>query len=220
MSRSTAKSKGGAPRARDAVRERILGAAFAAFTEHGFAATSTLEIATRARVSKRKLYALFGSKQHMLVACISERARRLRLPAEWGAPHSRPGLEASLVRFGSVLLTELSEPNVVALYRLAASEADRSPEVARALDLYGRQASYAALREILDSAQSAGLLLDADAGSLVTQYMSLLLDDLLMSLALGLRGRPDTHEIARRAAEATRAVLHAAGGHVHTLRGP
>ena len=56
------------------VRGRILAAAFSAFTERGFAETSTLEIATRARASKRELYALFGSKQDMLIACISERA--------------------------------------------------------------------------------------------------------------------------------------------------
>jgi AcrR family transcriptional regulator len=38
-----------------AVRERILEAAFAAFMKSGYAMTSTLEIATRARVSKREL---------------------------------------------------------------------------------------------------------------------------------------------------------------------
>ena len=67
---------GGEPRSVP-VRGRILEAAFSAFTERGFAETSTLEIATRARASKRELYALFGSKQDMLVACISERAKRL-----------------------------------------------------------------------------------------------------------------------------------------------
>ena len=67
-------------------RQRILDAAFSAFMEQGFAATSTLEIATRARVSKRELYALVGSKQEMLAACISERANRLRMPADLPAP--------------------------------------------------------------------------------------------------------------------------------------
>src|SRR5258708_30208223 len=64
------------------VRERILEAAFAAFMKSGYATTSTLEIATRARVSKRELYALVGNKQEMLIACISEPARRLDLPAD------------------------------------------------------------------------------------------------------------------------------------------
>jgi AcrR family transcriptional regulator len=43
------------------MRERILRAAFLAFMEDGYAGTSTLDIATRAKVSKRDLYANFGS---------------------------------------------------------------------------------------------------------------------------------------------------------------
>ena len=62
------------------VRQRILSAALSAFMESGYAQTSTLEIATRAHVSKRALYSLFGNKQAMLVACISERAQRLKAP--------------------------------------------------------------------------------------------------------------------------------------------
>ena len=58
------------------VRARILEAAFSAFMERGFAATSTLEIATRARASKRELYAEFASKQDMLLGCIRQRAER------------------------------------------------------------------------------------------------------------------------------------------------
>ena len=42
-------------------RERVLAAAFAVFRKRGFSAASTLEIATRAQVSKRDLYALFRS---------------------------------------------------------------------------------------------------------------------------------------------------------------
>src|SRR5260370_1102219 len=64
-----------------AVRKRILEAAFAAFRKSGDATASTLEIATRARVSKRELYALVGNKQEMLIACIRERAQRFDVSA-------------------------------------------------------------------------------------------------------------------------------------------
>jgi AcrR family transcriptional regulator len=188
-------------------RERIVAAACAVFTERGFAAASTLEIATRAKVSKRELYSLFGSKQQMLVTCIAERASRMRLPADWQAPRTQRELEAGLVEFGSVLLHELTDPDVIALYRLAVAEADRSPEVAQALDVHGRQAADAALREVLEAARSAHLLNDADVDALVNRFMSMLLDDLLMSLALGLRKRPGKHEIVRRAFEAAETVL-------------
>ena len=64
---------------RDA-RLRILEATFEALVEHGYAGTSTREIARRAKVSKRELYAIFGSKQGILAAMIEGRAARMHLP--------------------------------------------------------------------------------------------------------------------------------------------
>src|SRR5258708_40270217 len=77
-------------------RRRILDAAFAAFMEGGYAGTSTLEIATRARVSKRELYTLVGSKQEMLAACIGERAKRLQVPADLPDPRDPERLARGL----------------------------------------------------------------------------------------------------------------------------
>jgi AcrR family transcriptional regulator len=188
-------------------RERIVAAACEAFIERGFAAASTLEIATRANVSKRELYSLFGSKQQLLVTCIAERASRMRLPAARQAPRNGRELRAVLVQFGAALLHELSAPDVVALYRLAVSEADRSPEVAQALDLHGRQAACAALRDVLQAARSAHMLDTIEIDALVNRFMSALLDDVLMRLALGIRKRPSEREIARWAFAAAETVL-------------
>src|ERR1700761_7043583 len=140
------------------VRGRILEAAFAAFTEAGFAETSTLEIATRARVSKRELYALFGSKQEMLIACISERAKRLKMPADLPEPRDRATFAHTLSTFGAQLLREVSEPAVVAVFRLAISEAVRAPEVGRMLNDIGIETSRGALRELMGRAREAKLI--------------------------------------------------------------
>ena len=212
-SRSRARNRPSARRTGPAVRrnsprERILAAAFAAFTARGYAAASTLEIATRARVSKRELYALFGNKEQMLITCIAERARRMHAPAtESAAPRDRRELEATLVSFGAVLIAELSDPDVVALQRLAIAEADRSPEVGRALEIYGRGTCARALRELLAAARRSALRADADVGALADRFLSVLLGDLPMSLALALRRPPAGEEIERRARDAARAVL-------------
>ena len=189
------------------MRERILAAAFGTFAQHGFARASTLEIATRAKVSKRELYALFGNKQEMLVTCISERAMRMRLPAGWPVPRNRQDLQAGLVEIGAVLMREISDPDVIAVYRIAVAEAERAPEVAQALDRYGRQAASAALQEFLESAQSAGLLAAGNPGPMVSRFMVLLLEGLVMNLALGVVKRPSANEIRRRATEASQAFL-------------
>jgi AcrR family transcriptional regulator len=207
----------GQPGSEEPLRSRILTAAFIAFKQHGYAQASTLEIATRARVSKRELYAQFGNKQQMLVACISERARRMRLPADRPAIRDRQDLEKALAEFGAVLLREISDPDVIAVFRLAIAEADRSPEVAQALDAHGRRASAAALREMLEQARSAGLLETADSAAACDQFFALLLGDLVMSLALGLAERPGSKEIRGRAREAAEAFLQL---HPETARPP
>src|SRR6266851_7664982 len=189
-----------------AVRERILDAAFAAFMKNGYATTSTLEIATRARVSKRELYALVGNKQEMLMACISERAKRFDVPAELPVLRDREILAQVLASFGAKLVREISDPAVIAVFRLAIGEAVQAPEVARALDSIGREASRAALRKIMDRAQASGLLTGRPA-ELAEQFAGLLWGLLMVSLLLGVAERPSPREIAGRASDAAAAFL-------------
>jgi AcrR family transcriptional regulator len=187
-------------------RQRILDAAFAAFMENGYAETSTLEIATRARVSKRELYTLVGSKQEMLVACIGERAKRLQVPADLPEPRDRDSLARALATFGTQLLRETSDPTVIAVFRLAIAEAMRAPEVARALDSVGAETSRAALREVMTRARSAGLL-SGHPAEMAEHFAGLLWGNLMLSLLLRVAERPNPREIARRARDATAAFL-------------
>lgn len=189
-----------------AVRGRILEAAFAAFMKNGYAATSTLEIATRARVSKRELYATVGNKQEMLIGCISERARRLRVAADLPVPDDRETLARVLASFGTRLVREIGDPAVIAVFRLAIAEAAHAPAVARALDSIGREASRAALRKIMAQAQASGLLKGRPA-ELAEQFSGLLWGNLMTSLLLGVAERPSPREIAGRARDAAAAFL-------------
>jgi AcrR family transcriptional regulator len=188
------------------VRARILDAAFAAFMKSGYAATSTLEIATRARVSKRELYALVGNKQEMLIACISVRARRLQVPADFPVPHDRETLANVLASFGTQLVREITDPTVIAVFRLAIAEAVHAPEVAQALDTIGRETSRAALRQIMAQAH-ASRLLNGRPAELAEQFGGLLWGNLMVSLLLGVAKRPNSREVAARARDATAAFL-------------
>src|SRR5580700_4282512 len=188
------------------VRDRILEAAFRAFMKSGYATTSTLEIATLARVSKRELYALVGNKQEMLIACINERAKRFDVPSDLPIPRDRETLEQVLASFGAKLVREISDPTVIAVFRLAIAEAVQAPEVARVFDSTGRAASRAALRKIMARAQASGLLTGRPA-ELAEQFGGLLWRDLLVSLLLGVAERPKPREIAGRARDAAAAFL-------------
>jgi len=189
------------------VQERILGAAFKSFTEDGYAGTSTLEIARRAKVSKRDLYANFGSKHAVLVACIVSRADRMRLPPDLPTPRSRQMLGSTLTSFATNLVREVSHPSVIATFRLAIAEATRSPEIAQALDVAGRNATRDALAELLANAQSSGLIRSGEPTEMATQYLGLLWEGLLVGLLLGVATTPEPAECERRAAKATAAFM-------------
>jgi AcrR family transcriptional regulator len=209
MARAT-RSKRSKPRHKGAeetaVRRRILDAAFAAFMKNGYAATSTLEIATRARVSKRELYTQVGNKQQMLIACIRQGARRLRAPADLPVPRDRETLSQLLASFGTQLLREISDPAIVGVFRLAIAEATHAPEVARALDSIGRETSRAALGNIMAGAQASGLL-EGHPADLAEQFAGLLWGTLMVSLFLGVVKRPDPREAAERARHAAVSFL-------------
>ena len=193
--------------AQDPMHERILRAAFQAFTKDGYADTSTLEIAKRAKISKRDLYANFGSKHAVLVACIKSRADRMRLPPDLPAPQDRQMLASTLSRFATNLVREVTDPAVIATFRLAIAEATRSPEIAQALDIAGREATRGALAELLANAQSAGLIGPGELNEMAWQYLGLLWEGLIVGLLLGVAATPKPAEAELRASKATTAFM-------------
>ena len=188
-------------------RERVLKAAFAVFRKRGFSGASTLEIATRAQVSKRDLYALFGSKPALLAACIKERAARMRQPLELAAPKSPAEVAALLVEFGTSILRVVSHPDVLVVHRLAIAESDRAPEIARTLDRNGREANHAALADWLAKAQAQDLIGPGDPAAMATDFLATLWGGLLIQLLLRVREVPSADEIDVRAQAAADATL-------------
>jgi AcrR family transcriptional regulator len=200
------------PRARGSdgsTRERVLAAAFAVFRKRGFSAASTLEIATRAQVSKRDLYALFRTKHAMLTACIGERASRMRQPLDLAAPipSGREAVAGTLVELGTSILRVACHPDVLAVHRLAIAESDRAPAIARTLDMSGREANHAALAAWLASAQAHGLIGAGDPAAMAAHFLAVLWGGLLIQLLLRVREAPAPDEIESRARAATKAMM-------------
>jgi len=207
------------------IRDRVLEAAFTLFREHGFSSTSMLDIVTRARVSKRDLYALFNNKHALLAACITERAERTRRPLEPATPvpPTRDALTTLLVELGLSILKTVCHPDVLTVFRLAVAESDRAPEIGRTLDSSGRQANQKALTELVRKAQARGLVLAGDPAVLAGRYFVVLWEDLLIRLLMRVREAPAEREIEARARAATETLTGAepaAGGQrKRTVRG-
>ena len=199
--------KAPAPAARTPLRERVLGAAFSAFMEKGYAGTSTLEIATRAKVSKRELYAVCPDKSTLLRDAIAERASRMRLALELPAAKDRAGFVATLTAFGTAILRGVSDPAVLAVYRLAIAESQDAPEVARMLDNAGREANRAALVRTLVRAQADGLIGAGEPASMAVDFIALLWGNLLPQLLLRVADPPSPAAMERKARQATEKLL-------------
>jgi len=192
-------------------RERILAAAMETFMERGFANATTLEIATRARVSKRELYALVGNKEQMLAACVAARGDRMRLPEGFSEPTDRASLETALRRFGETMLRELSAPGVLAVMRLGIAEVQRSPAIAKSLDAMGRARARAALEALLRSAKASRLVADADTEEMIFDFYGLLWGMRLTWILLGVDKVPAPKQIEQRAAQAASRFLRIYG---------
>jgi len=191
------------------IRQRILEAAFNLFSESGFSPTSMLDIVTRARVSKRDLYALFRNKHAVLAACIHERTEHMRRPLDTAAPipQTRDALAKLLIEFGVSILKTVCSPEVLTVYRLAIAESDRAPEIALTLHHSGREANLKTLAELLTKAQERRLVAAGDPAALATRYFAALWGDLLLSLLMRVREAPTEREIETRACSATEKLM-------------
>jgi AcrR family transcriptional regulator len=189
------------------LRDRIMHAAFSLFMERGYSETSTLAIATRARVSKRDIYALFPHKSDILAVAIAERARRMRQPLDLPAARTRATLARTLAAHGAAVLQELTSPEVAAVYRLAIAEGARSRDLAETLDNAGRQPNEDALTAFLAGVQAARLIGPGDAREMARQFYGLLLGVLQIRLLLRVIEPPDTDAIEARARMAAQGLL-------------
>jgi AcrR family transcriptional regulator len=196
---------------REPLRERVLSAAFSSFMEHGYLGASTLEIATRAKVSKRDIYSVCADKSELLRQAIAERARKMRLPLELPVATDRDALEKTLVAFGLALLNGVCDPTVLALYRFAIAEVDNAPDVARTIDTIGREANRRALARTLSRAQADGLIKAGDAAAMAVDFTALLWGNLLLQLLFRVVDPPSPPALAKRAREASEKFLQLYG---------
>jgi AcrR family transcriptional regulator len=189
------------------MRERVLRAAFTLFSQNGFSSTSMLDIVTRARISKRDLYALFVNKHAVLAACINERCQQMRRPLDTAVAQTPDELAALLVEVGASILKIACQPEVLTVFRLAISESDLAPEIGRTLDSVGREGNQKALTELIRKAQARGLILAGDPTALAARYLSVLWGDLLIRLLLRVREAPAQREIEARARAAMETLI-------------
>jgi len=179
-------------------REAILAAAGEVFFKRGYEAATTLDIATKAKTSKRALYQHFPSKEAILSELIRSRSRQMQAPVEIPPPKSRSAFFETLRTFGIVFLSQLLQPNTIALYRLAISEAGRSGQVGHELKLSGQGPVVEAVRHLLEHGAEQGYLRRVDIDIALDAFFHVLIGPLQIGLLLRTEKQPSRSTLRSR----------------------
>lgn len=177
----------------DAIRE----AAAILFMTEGVERTSMDAISQAAGVSKQTVYSHFNSKDDLFRACIASKVQMYGLD-ESQLPLDVP-VEAALQKVGRQLLTLLSDPEVIQMFRLMISEANAFPKVVRSFHETGPRAT-------LDHvAQVFAHYLDVDAQhprahTAASEFVALIKGEFFMESLLGTRAGVSEKEVREHVA--------------------
>lgn len=190
-------------------RQAMLEAATALFLEKGFDATTLSDILERSGGSRTTFYAQFGGKDGMLRTIIEESTAAVWEKVRWkdGPP---PLTEEELVEYGCVFSAAVSDPDVVAVYRIVFAESRRIPGVAELFMDSGPKMVFSQLTEWFSAALETGRLKAASVEELVQAYVGLVLGDQHLDCSLTCL-TPNPEATRRYIRGAVRIFLHGAG---------
>lgn len=193
--------------------QRIVHSAISVFAERGYAASSTAQIAAEAGVSKETIYSYFGNKAGLLrealtslvaspeSSAVPEPVPRVATPAEFHA-HLRSLAEG--------LVTDLTQPQYLALARIVVAETPRDPALPEMFRqaLAGRVLASVASEVV--AAQRAGVIdAEFDAATAARAFVGPLLTYVLLDGLLRPPGqirRPPAEAVDAQVALFCRAV--------------
>ncbi len=153
---------------------RILDAAAEIFLEKGFEETSTAEIATRAKLSKRELYSNFSDKRDILAAVITELQGQIQ--AEANISWSSGGeLRTVLTKAGTGILKFVHSERFGKLLRIVAAQTFRDPVSARKFYLLGPGRGRDSTAAFIKRHMQAGNLRKADPLQAASDFLDLVI---------------------------------------------
>ncbi len=168
-------------------RQQILDAAVDLFLNQGVTSTSMDAIAKTSGVSKQTVYSHFASKDDLYTAAIESKCREYWLdPDDLNCCTGEDdALKQTLELIGVQLLKLLSDPQVIAMYRIVISEAKNAPEVAELFYQAGPKKSIEDI-SLLFAHQSKQSLSPEVATTLAIQFLNLLKGDFHIRSLFGL----------------------------------
>lgn len=197
------------PPVHDPRAEAVLLAAFDVFMEHGYEGATMLEIATRAKVSKLTLYALFTDKEGLFEELVAWGAQRYQLDAEaldaLAAAQPREALERYALAFARVMLRWQS----IALFRIAVSQAAKRPRMAAVHDDLTRTERQSTLAPLVQRLVDGGLVADEDREDFARDFQALMRGETYYEVLVGRAEAPSKEAVERHVKRALARLLRA-----------
>lgn len=190
----------------EARRRAFMDAATQVFLEKGYAGATLDDVIARSGGSRQTLYALFGGKQGMFEALVSERSASIFESFSADDLSNRPPDEV-LNRFGTRYLQIITTPEALGMYRLVVAEGAARKELVELFWRLGPGSGRSLLaRYFAEVMQRNALQLD-DPEQAAGHFMGMLLGTMHMECLLGLRGTPALAEIADSVAQVVKQFL-------------
>lgn len=186
-------------------RQTILDVATKAFIELGFNNTSMSEIASRVGGSKSTLYNYFSSKEEIFSAVMETSAKR-EIADAFESLDLKQDIENTLNKFGRQYLASIMSGNILAIWRMAVSESERS-DIGQRFYTQGPQRGWKLLSDYLGKKIEEGVLRKSDSGICAMHLKGLMEAELYLSVVLGVEPAPDSQKIEEVTARAVTVFL-------------
>lgn len=170
--------------AEDVKEAAIIEAARKTFLARGFDAASMDAIALVAGVSKRTVYNRFRSKEELFAAAILETCKRI-LPVDAEAIEANHTPEEFIREMANLFVHGILEPEALALKRIAAFEAGRTPALGKSYLEHGPRFMAKKCAPMLERLAARGILKVDDPERAIWQLGALLTEPLVTDVLMG-----------------------------------
>ena len=182
----------------DRRRQAFQQAARELFTDQGFEQTSLAEVVERAGGSLATLYKLFGNKEGLLDAVLSQ-SRDLGHDAILRHARSQLPPGETLHRIGTELSRIYLDPSNLALVRIVIGRSICNLDFARGFFDQSQMKTKLALRELFQRWRDAGIAMNGDPVMLADLFLSLLVFDFqIQAISHGFLAPPTEQQLRAR----------------------
>ncbi|MEE2691515.1 MAG: TetR/AcrR family transcriptional regulator [Pseudomonadota bacterium] len=171
-------------RADDQKEAAIIAGARKTFLARGFDAASMDAIALMAGVSKRTVYNRFRSKEELFAAAIHDTCERI-LPLDIEAIEASLPPKEFIRQMSRIFLQAILEPEAIALRRIAAFEAARTPALGRSYLEHGPRLMVKTSMPIVERLTARGTLKIDNAERAIWQLGALITEPLYTEVLMG-----------------------------------